>query len=299
MYLAGCGKVTLIQGEWWTNMILKKGCMNIKRVTWNWLLCFSLERDFIFFLSLSAMEYVEQYNINKVPCGHVYSPTDCNISLCCSFILVEWSGQKNAFLCCTILFLRWIVKRDSSSFLVGIWFFNNNRYFEGFYIILFSLLSFFNLVFSLMCPQQAKHYWDFYQFYVTPIVNFWFICFLFFQLTEKKWMILVLSVLRRLSGPLMDNVDIVKSVPLALLVSGSFVMIAVAAFASLNPVLFLSPRLELWCQSYFACYKIICQRSFRPNYFVGMEKVMVLVAGNFNIVWCHVNRCTGMNVIFD
>lgn len=55
----------------------------------------------------------------------------------------------------------------------------------------------------------------------------------------------MLSVLRRSSGPHMDNVDIVKSVPPALLVSGSFVMIAAVAFASLSPVLFLSPRLEL------------------------------------------------------
>lgn len=286
-------------------MILKKGCMNIKKVIWNWFLCFSLERDFAFFLTLcdGSLWFLEtlyfwcvivQY---KVPCGHVYSPTDCNIFI---ILLIYFGGVILSEECLSLLYHSFssvnCKERQLVFFYLEFDIFIYNRYFEGFYIIFFSLPFFFNLVLSLMCPWQAKHYWD---FYVIPIVNFGFISFLFFQLTEKKWMILVLSVLRRSSGPHMDNVDIVKSAPPALLVSGSFVMIAAVAFASLSPVLFLSPRLELWFQSYFACYKTICQGSFCPNYFVGMEKVMILVASDFNIVWCHGNCCTVMIVIFD
>ncbi|KAA8536699.1 hypothetical protein F0562_029177 [Nyssa sinensis] len=60
---------------------------------------------------------------------------------------------------------------------------------------------------------------------------------------DRQWMTPVLSVLRHLSGLHMDNVDIVKSAPLALLVFDSYAMIATAASASLNPLSSLSPRL--------------------------------------------------------
>lgn len=56
-------------------------------------------------------------------------------------------------------------------------------------------------------------------------------------------MIVVLCVLRLLGGLHMDHVAIERSAPLASFVFVSSVMIAIAAFANLNPISSLSLRL--------------------------------------------------------
>lgn len=81
---------------------------------------------------------------------------------------------------------------------------------------------------------------------------------LFSLLYREKWMIVVLSVLRHLSGLPMDNVDIVRSALLVLLGLDLYVMIRTVASASPTLILSLWPRFVLLDFNYLLKILIIC-----------------------------------------